>query len=171
MEGRLYYSNCTVASPEEKEKPIVWDWAGGRATDAYDSNWPPRSYACTFCRREFKSAQALGGHMNSHRRDRALLGRQIPEAFPSTAPAAPPYSIVIPQQPPSKFAAGGGVFLVYPIGAGAVVAPALASPPSYWSSPVNAGVGMGSSESTLRNNSTVSEEGGEELDLELRLGR
>ncbi|KAL8517524.1 hypothetical protein ACS0TY_015684 [Phlomoides rotata] len=35
--------------------------------------WPPRSYSCSFCRREFKSAQALGGHMNVHRRDRARL--------------------------------------------------------------------------------------------------
>ncbi|EES10318.1 zinc finger protein 10 [Sorghum bicolor] len=35
--------------------------------------WPPRSYSCTFCQREFRSAQALGGHMNVHRRDRALL--------------------------------------------------------------------------------------------------
>jgi hypothetical protein len=35
--------------------------------------WPPRSYPCTFCGREFRSAQALGGHMNVHRRDRARL--------------------------------------------------------------------------------------------------
>ncbi|KAM2625185.1 zinc finger protein 10-like [Malus sylvestris] len=35
--------------------------------------WPPRSYSCSFCRREFRSAQALGGHMNVHRRDRAIL--------------------------------------------------------------------------------------------------
>ncbi|KAK3120766.1 hypothetical protein QOZ80_9AG0693370 [Eleusine coracana subsp. coracana] len=35
--------------------------------------WPPRSYSCSFCQREFRSAQALGGHMNVHRRDRALL--------------------------------------------------------------------------------------------------
>ncbi|GMH04252.1 hypothetical protein Nepgr_006091 [Nepenthes gracilis] len=39
--------------------------------------WPPRSYSCSFCKREFSSAQALGGHMNVHRRDRALL-KQIP---------------------------------------------------------------------------------------------
>ncbi|XP_068667620.1 zinc finger protein 10-like [Aristolochia californica] len=39
--------------------------------------WPPRSYSCNFCRREFRSAQALGGHMNVHRRDRARL-RQSP---------------------------------------------------------------------------------------------
>ncbi|KAI5078577.1 hypothetical protein GOP47_0006248 [Adiantum capillus-veneris] len=36
------------------------------------SNWPPRSYRCSFCQRLFTSAQALGGHMNIHRRDRAL---------------------------------------------------------------------------------------------------
>ncbi|KAI9196602.1 hypothetical protein LWI28_025345 [Acer negundo] len=34
-------------------------------------SWPPRSYTCSFCKREFRSAQALGGHMNVHRRDRA----------------------------------------------------------------------------------------------------
>lgn len=40
-------------------------------------SWPPRSYVCSFCKREFRSAQALGGHMNVHRRDRARL-RQSP---------------------------------------------------------------------------------------------
>ncbi|KAM0034504.1 putative transcription factor C2H2 family [Helianthus debilis subsp. tardiflorus] len=35
--------------------------------------WPPRSYSCSFCRRDFRSAQALGGHMNVHRRERAKL--------------------------------------------------------------------------------------------------
>ncbi|KAL4291563.1 hypothetical protein GQ457_14G024440 [Hibiscus cannabinus] len=35
--------------------------------------WPPRSYSCSFCSRVFRSAQALGGHMNVHRRDRARL--------------------------------------------------------------------------------------------------
>ncbi|OAY55614.1 zinc finger protein KNUCKLES [Manihot esculenta] len=30
-----------------------------------------RFYECTFCRRGFTNAQALGGHMNIHRRDRA----------------------------------------------------------------------------------------------------
>ncbi|GAB2213820.1 hypothetical protein Droror1_Dr00018137 [Drosera rotundifolia] len=38
--------------------------------------WPPRSYNCSFCGREFRSAQALGGHMNIHRRDRARLRDQ-----------------------------------------------------------------------------------------------
>ncbi|PSS09860.1 Transcriptional regulator RABBIT EARS like [Actinidia chinensis var. chinensis] len=35
--------------------------------------WPPSSYSCKFCKREFKSAQALGGHMNVHRSERARL--------------------------------------------------------------------------------------------------
>ncbi|KAK7321531.1 hypothetical protein VNO77_32272 [Canavalia gladiata] len=41
------------------------------------SIWPPRSYSCTFCKREFRSAQALGGHMNIHRRDRARLKQNL----------------------------------------------------------------------------------------------
>ncbi|KAK9280595.1 hypothetical protein L1049_014289 [Liquidambar formosana] len=40
--------------------------------------WPPRCYQCSFCRREFRSAQALGGHMNVHRRDRAKLIKPSP---------------------------------------------------------------------------------------------
>ncbi|KAL2485199.1 C2H2-type domain-containing protein [Abeliophyllum distichum] len=32
-----------------------------------------RSYRCTFCKRGFSNAQALGGHMNIHRKDRAKL--------------------------------------------------------------------------------------------------
>ncbi|KAJ9172400.1 hypothetical protein P3X46_015641 [Hevea brasiliensis] len=44
------------------------------------SVWPPRSYFCNFCGREFGSAQALGGHMNVHRRDRARL-KQYPADF------------------------------------------------------------------------------------------
>ncbi|XP_021842219.2 transcriptional regulator SUPERMAN-like [Spinacia oleracea] len=39
----------------------------------YGYPWPPRYYSCNFCQREFRSAQALGGHMNIHRRDRARL--------------------------------------------------------------------------------------------------
>ncbi|KAG5567459.1 hypothetical protein RHGRI_002868 [Rhododendron griersonianum] len=35
--------------------------------------WPQRNYPCAFCKKQFKSAQALGGHMNIHRRERAQL--------------------------------------------------------------------------------------------------
>ncbi|KAE8667972.1 Transcriptional regulator TAC1 [Hibiscus syriacus] len=43
--------------------------------------WQPRSYTCSFCKREFRSAQALGGHMNVHRRERARLLRYSPPSF------------------------------------------------------------------------------------------
>ncbi|XP_028060575.1 transcriptional regulator SUPERMAN-like [Camellia sinensis] len=36
-------------------------------------SWPHRNYTCSFCKKQFKSAQALGGHMNIHRRERAKL--------------------------------------------------------------------------------------------------
>ncbi|OIT01137.1 PREDICTED: zinc finger protein 1-like [Nicotiana attenuata] len=45
--------------------------------------WPPRFYTCSFCRREFRSAQALGGHMNVHRRDRARMKQSPPSNIPS----------------------------------------------------------------------------------------
>ncbi|XP_020679817.1 transcriptional regulator TAC1-like [Dendrobium catenatum] len=35
-----------------------------------------RSYLCIFCKRGFCTAQALGGHMNIHRKDRAKILRQ-----------------------------------------------------------------------------------------------
>lgn len=56
-----------------------WNNGGGGGDQDYLSGftWPPRSYTCSFCKREFRSAQALGGHMNVHRRDRARL-RQSP---------------------------------------------------------------------------------------------
>uniref|UniRef100_A0A0D9ZPZ0 C2H2-type domain-containing protein n=1 Tax=Oryza glumipatula TaxID=40148 RepID=A0A0D9ZPZ0_9ORYZ len=66
-----------------KPAAVVWRWPtsvvpGGGAgrppvadeqlaaddVDGLGGTWPPRSYTCAFCRREFRSAQALGGHMN-----------------------------------------------------------------------------------------------------------
>ncbi|CAA3019032.1 transcriptional regulator TAC1-like, partial [Olea europaea subsp. europaea] len=32
-----------------------------------------RSYECTFCKKGFSNPQALGGHMNIHRKDKAKL--------------------------------------------------------------------------------------------------
>lgn len=41
-----------------------------------------RSYQCVFCKRGFTTAQALGGHMNIHRKDRAKTSTSRPP--PST---------------------------------------------------------------------------------------
>ncbi|CAJ1800518.1 unnamed protein product [Sphenostylis stenocarpa] len=40
-----------------------------------------KSYSCSFCRRGFSNAQALGGHMNIHRRDRAKLKQSSEESL------------------------------------------------------------------------------------------
>ncbi|KAF3433659.1 hypothetical protein FNV43_RR24762 [Rhamnella rubrinervis] len=58
------------SSSSWEEKAFAEDAAGGSLGGCI---WPPRSYSCSFCMREFRSAQALGGHMNVHRRDRARL--------------------------------------------------------------------------------------------------
>lgn len=73
---------------EEAEEDESWE-VRAFAEDTRNimgTTWPPRSYTCTFCRREFRSAQALGGHMNVHRRDRARLHQVHP---PSTIPSHP----------------------------------------------------------------------------------
>ncbi|CAA0381820.1 unnamed protein product [Arabidopsis thaliana] len=44
-----------------------------------DSLNQSRSYVCSFCIRGFSNAQALGGHMNIHRRDRAKLRQKLME--------------------------------------------------------------------------------------------
>ncbi|KAG4397651.1 hypothetical protein AAZX31_10G174100 [Glycine max] len=48
-----------------------------------DTGGTKRSYECTFCKRGFTNAQALGGHMNIHRRDRAKAKQFTLDASPS----------------------------------------------------------------------------------------
>lgn len=38
-------------------------------------------YTCSFCKGGFSNAQALGGHMNTHRRDRAKLKQSSEENY------------------------------------------------------------------------------------------
>lgn len=109
----------------------VWMWNPKQAQDQEDDSWevrafaedtgnvmgttwPPRSYTCTFCRREFRSAQALGGHMNVHRRDRARLHQvQHPSSISinPSAVSSSSSSFIIPTQ--EFLAANGGLCLLY----------------------------------------------------------
>ncbi|KAJ9135040.1 hypothetical protein P3X46_032264 [Hevea brasiliensis] len=79
------------------------------------TTWPPRSYTCTFCRREFRSAQALGGHMNVHRRDRARLHQTVqpPGSINpnSSSTSTSSSTFLIPAQEFST--TGGGLCLLY----------------------------------------------------------
>ncbi|XP_027071413.1 transcriptional regulator SUPERMAN-like [Coffea eugenioides] len=63
-------------SGEKLKKGICcWDHAkfSYEKHGAYGFSWQQRNYRCSFCNKEFRSAQALGGHMNIHRRDRARM--------------------------------------------------------------------------------------------------
>ncbi|KAK1354682.1 Plastid transcriptionally active 16 [Heracleum sosnowskyi] len=60
----------------ENQKKIVWS-----TSDELEIG-EVRIYKCTFCERGFSNAQALGGHMNIHRRDRARLKElEIPSSY------------------------------------------------------------------------------------------
>ncbi|XP_058083426.1 transcriptional regulator SUPERMAN-like [Magnolia sinica] len=70
-------------NPAEPKFKDPWDY-NHRYLGGF--SWPPRSYTCTFCKREFRSAQALGGHMNVHRRDRARLRQSPPRVAQTSNP-------------------------------------------------------------------------------------
>uniref|UniRef100_J3LVM9 C2H2-type domain-containing protein n=1 Tax=Oryza brachyantha TaxID=4533 RepID=J3LVM9_ORYBR len=80
----------------EQQQQRPWSCSFGMAAGLI--SWPPQrsssSYTCGYCRREFRSAQALGGHMNVHRRERARL-RQCPKRGPRQCPTPTP-----PPHPP-----------------------------------------------------------------------
>ncbi|KAK7393435.1 hypothetical protein VNO78_21991 [Psophocarpus tetragonolobus] len=83
MEGNYLNRNST---PQRED-------SFGFEEHTWGTSWPARNYACSFCKREFRSAQALGGHMNVHRRDRARLRSSLsswvsecPKPNPSTKP-------------------------------------------------------------------------------------
>ncbi|XP_022755817.1 transcriptional regulator SUPERMAN-like [Durio zibethinus] len=74
------------------------------SSDEQEAN-PARSYKCTFCKRGFSNAQALGGHMNIHRRDKAKLKQalpsettqrslDIPKIIPSYSPNHPSWTTI-----------------------------------------------------------------------------
>ncbi|XP_010517050.1 PREDICTED: uncharacterized protein LOC104792567 [Camelina sativa] len=75
--------------PKKSKKESSWEELAFAEDDAAGSLWPPRSYTCSFCRREFRSAQALGGHMNVHRRDRARL-KQADDQYLFSKSSSPP---------------------------------------------------------------------------------
>ncbi|XP_057957165.1 transcriptional regulator SUPERMAN-like [Malania oleifera] len=80
-------SRTILDSTTTKKAKDPWDCSSAGCTYGADTiggfSWPPRSYTCTFCKKEFRSAQALGGHMNVHRRERARLRQSPPRDIPN----------------------------------------------------------------------------------------
>uniref|UniRef100_F6HT98 C2H2-type domain-containing protein n=1 Tax=Vitis vinifera TaxID=29760 RepID=F6HT98_VITVI len=141
------------------------------------TTWPPRSYTCTFCRREFRSAQALGGHMNVHRRDRARLHQTHPGSNNPTSSSSTNSSstLIIPTQ---EFITNGGLCLLYqlPPNPNALFTPTSinSSPPQGIalcpsSKPEPSAVSNGDDDNENTSNN-YNDSAMEELDLELRLG-
>lgn len=65
-------SSETTSSSEENDQQ-----SEGQVVNRSDeSSSGKRSYECTYCKRGFTNAQALGGHMNIHRKDRAKAKQQ-----------------------------------------------------------------------------------------------
>ncbi|KAE8677554.1 hypothetical protein F3Y22_tig00111506pilonHSYRG00195 [Hibiscus syriacus] len=146
---------------------------------AMGTTWPPRSYTCTFCRREFRSAQALGGHMNVHRRDRARLHQSHPP--PATTTTVPLISQTTSAFPTQEFPTNGSLCFLYqlPTPNGVFTSPPInassmspypfnnsMAPPGKNNSPSSPlWYSMTGAEPPTDNNSL-----NEEVDLELRLG-
>ncbi|WVZ05353.1 hypothetical protein V8G54_018699 [Vigna mungo] len=57
--------------------------------DFYSNIGTSRSYECIFCKRGFTTAQALGGHMNIHRKQRANNNTKSTFSPPPTPPTPP----------------------------------------------------------------------------------
>ncbi|XP_014497618.1 zinc finger protein ZAT6-like isoform X1 [Vigna radiata var. radiata] len=62
-------------TPIYKKSEIRW------SSDDQGGPGQVKSYSCSFCKRGFSNAQALGGHMNIHRRDRAKLKQSSEESL------------------------------------------------------------------------------------------
>ncbi|MBA0645427.1 hypothetical protein Goklo_013529 [Gossypium klotzschianum] len=60
MEANHLEDSKSSSEETDKSEQSIDDMRAGR-----------RSYKCVFCKRGFTTAQALGGHMNIHRKDRA----------------------------------------------------------------------------------------------------
>ncbi|XP_062149126.1 transcriptional regulator SUPERMAN-like [Alnus glutinosa] len=79
-------------------------------SEQHDDTGTGRSYECVFCKRGFTTAQALGGHMNIHRKDRgkprpstsgipsAVSSRSVNENYGSLKPYLP-----IQSYPPTHY--------------------------------------------------------------------
>ncbi|KAI3727893.1 hypothetical protein L6452_16515 [Arctium lappa] len=109
----MWSSNPTTTKSQEDDDDSWEVKAFAEDTkNVMGTTWPPRSYTCTFCKREFRSAQALGGHMNVHRRDRARLHQAQPNSKNPNLSSSTSSTLLIPTQ---ELVTNGGLCLLYSI--------------------------------------------------------
>ncbi|RWV96178.1 hypothetical protein GW17_00041138 [Ensete ventricosum] len=142
-------------------------------------SWPQRSYSCSFCRREFRSAQALGGHMNVHRRDKARL-RESPPSGPSLLNPNPNpnpnlSSTPIPNlnMPPPSSAAGNSRHAPVTCEFPSELSPLIHLSPSSASAPTGEGLEImetGKSLSGIEEFKGLDQEGSKVVSLDLEIG-
>ncbi|KAK9052964.1 hypothetical protein SSX86_029594 [Deinandra increscens subsp. villosa] len=105
----MWNPNSVAANSQEEDDSWEVKAFAEDTRNVMGTTWPPRSYTCTFCKREFRSAQALGGHMNVHRRDRARLHHTQPPNLSNPNNISSP-TLLIPTQ---ELVANGGLCLLY----------------------------------------------------------
>ncbi|KAG6547492.1 hypothetical protein Mapa_010940 [Marchantia paleacea] len=93
--GAAVFNNSNLGGDESSSSWEVRAFAEDAASCS--GQWPPRSYTCSFCQREFRTAQALGGHMNVHRRERAEANElALQHQHQQTVAPAPPPPLPLP---------------------------------------------------------------------------
>ncbi|KAL4570712.1 hypothetical protein LXL04_026373 [Taraxacum kok-saghyz] len=89
-----------------------------------DNREKSRVFSCNYCKREFSTSQALGGHQNAHKQERQIAKRRQMEV--------PPYGHLVPP-PPHHY----GNFTYYPSFANLTNAPISTNRSSWSTSPLN----------------------------------